>query len=90
MRYRLDQWSVVFLSNDPFVAPECNDKCLHGKRSDGRYVRTSPIAKVDGRIITTDSGNVYELGEVSEKYLEYLSETGKTLDEQNPIRHVGV
>jgi hypothetical protein len=85
--YYLNKWSVTHLSKSPWLAPECNPVCLQGVRDeDNRSVRTSPIDKVEGRIIRTESGSAYFLGEPDPEYLAYLESIGYDYDPENPIK----
>lgn len=83
---RLHRWSVTQASDNPFLAPEANPACLLGIReSDGKYVRTSPIAKVEGKEITTKSGTVYILEEMDPDFRHWLEEEGIEYDPENPV-----
>ena len=84
--YKLNNWGVTHMSKDPFRAPECNPVCLVGERDDGHSVRTSPITEVSGRIIKTESGSTYFLGEPDPSYLAYLEQIGYAFDAENPIK----
>ena len=85
--YQLNKWGVTLLQSHEFLAPECMVKCLTGFRDkEDCSVRTSAIAEVNGRIITTASGSTYFLGEPSPEYLEYLESIGYEYDIDNPIK----
>lgn len=100
--YKLENWSVIETPNSPYVPPECKVKRLHGscpERAREVYykltedlqkddITTSAISKIDGRKITTESGNIYLLGEVDPKYIEYLDSIGIKLDQENPIKWI--
>ena len=71
----LDNWSTIFASNDPFLAPELNQMALQGnvynhpRFDDGEFVTTSPIVDVDkNNNIITESGSIYQLYQADEKY----------------------
>lgn len=84
--YTLNKWGITTTSN-PFTAPECSRIHLVGFRDDdNRRVITSPIMKVEGRIITTRSGSTYFLGEPDSEYLAYLEEIEYEYDCENPIK----
>ena len=54
--------------------------------ANARYTSTSPIALVQGRVVTTDSGSKYTLiGEPLHNYLELLALKGLEYDPENPI-----
>lgn len=83
---RLHRWSVTGSSDNPFAAPEQNLPCLVGIRdSDGKYVRTSPIAKAEGKEITTKSGTLYILEDMDPDFRLWLEEQGIAYDPENPI-----
>ncbi len=82
----LHRWSVTQSSDDSYLAPEQVSACLLGIReSDGRYVRTSPIVKADGKQITTKSGSVYILDDMDPDFRLWLEEQGIEYDPENPI-----
>ena len=77
---RIENWSVQKLLSDfdgSFVPPEFNPTFLvgevfgHARFDDGERVKTSPIASVDGSTVTTESGQVYELGKPNPRYIEW-------------------
>lgn len=87
----IENWSVVSSpSNTPYTAPECRKSCLHGnvynhpKFEDGFEVTTSDIKKVSGRVVSTRSGSLYYLGNVSEDYEKRFP--AYDLQGDNPIR----
>jgi len=86
--YTLNQWGVRRrISDNPYLAPECNPVCLVGFRDDDpRQVLTSPIVEVNGKIIKTYSGSTYCLGEPNPEYIAYLESIGYDYDEENPIK----
>lgn len=72
----LQNWSVSAVGGR-YDAPEIWQHFLvgkvysHEKWPDGHPITTSYIDKVDGRLITTRSGSIYQLGIVSQDYLEW-------------------
>jgi hypothetical protein len=83
----LHRWSVTQINDNPFLAPEANPACLRGIReTDGKCVRTSPIVKVDGKQITTNSGTVYILDDMDPDFRLWLEEEGIEYDPENPIK----
>ncbi len=86
-----DWWVAIKGEDDGYMAPEQVKKCLagivynHPRRPDGDHVYTSSIVKVDGRIVTTSSGNIYCLGTPSEKYKSWCLEQHMVIDPANPI-----
>lgn len=94
--YPLYQWSVI-KRGGPYTAPElCFDALQgmigpgHPKYSEGyeRRILTSRIVSVDGRVITTESGNKYRLMNISRRYREWLHENGRTYFPSQPVRFV--
>lgn len=87
----LDMWSVDYEPNNGFTAPELLRRVLigtctgHPLKPDGSEIRTSPIAAVKGRVVTTQS-RVYRLGRIHPKYREFLRSIGYPFDWRNPIK----
>lgn len=90
---RLENWSVVPGSSDPYMAPELQSICLFGevyghpnpRHHDGKIVRTSRVMDVSGKVVKTYSGSVYELGVVSPDYVEWMKSNNIPFDPENPI-----
>lgn len=90
---KLNNWSVTEANTSPFCAPEARGVALQGVvdehrelgPSDGKSLRTSEIVGVEGRVITTYSGSVYELGTISPEYRAWLRENCPEWDWRNPI-----
>ena len=89
----LKNWRIVHPDTDGFMAPEQLIPQLKGqvynskKYGPGEMIRTSPIASVDGKVVTTESGTEYTLSEPNEAYVEHCKAQGwhvPTADE--PIR----
>lgn len=78
---KIENWSVTTDIQDPYLPPEQQRSCLQGEvyghpsHEDGKYVMTTPIVDVKDKIITTQSGRVYELGAIDPKYLKWCEET---------------
>lgn len=82
----LAEWSTVGVE-DPYMPPEFKNPNLHGRRPDGSWIRTSPIQKVEGRVVTTRSGNEYKLLEPNPDWVKWLKENDHRLPtEEEPIR----
>ena len=94
MSPRLDNWHCDVYPADGFTAPEMQDRVLigrvtgHPRYRDGETIRTGALVGAKGRMATTASGTVYELGEVDSRYLAWLQENGISFDPENPIRIV--
>jgi hypothetical protein len=79
---------------DPYAAPEIVGLSLRGiatghpHKPDGSRVITSRIVEVSGRVVKTESGNYYRLGEPSEAFLLYLESEGRVFDPEAPIKVV--
>jgi hypothetical protein len=87
--YKLHRWAVVCSYDDPYLAPEANPKCLTGFRDEEtKEVITSPIVKMNGREMTTYSGSLYILEDVSPEYLQWMDDNGFEMDPNNPINVV--
>lgn len=71
---KLEQWSVGRHKRDQYRPPEDCPPCLHGfvtghpKKADGSEITTSLIIRAVGDAIETESGSLYELGEVDPEY----------------------
>ena len=52
---------------------------------DGR-IETSPLVRVEGRVVWTASGSGYFLGRVSPAYRRWLRKNGIPYDPEHPIR----
>jgi hypothetical protein len=88
----LREWGIKG-SNNPYLPPESQTRHLfgevygHPRIEDGHHVLTSPIVKVEGRKVTTKSGNVYELGAASSDYMEWCVNNDTHLPVgDNPIK----
>lgn len=90
MTVKLDDWSFVannwkgcqrFPYMDEFQAP-VPGSCLfgrvfgHKKIEDGHRAHTSIVEKIDGRLITTKTGTIYELCDVYSDYDLWMRENG--------------
>lgn len=94
MPVRIETWSVEYRGT-PYLAPEAFRRCLvgtaygHPERAAGHEVMTSPIVSAKGRLVTTASGTIYELGEPSPAYLAWLKGKGIAFDPEAPIKVEG-
>lgn len=81
MTSKLENWSVVELTSDPYTPPELRPRSLHGviyddsreKFPDGTFITTTKLLAVweslDGRTLAvTNSGTLYQLNAVAEEY----------------------
>jgi len=89
---KLEQWAVSNLSG-PYTPPECQIRCISGVVSgsplfeDGKFITTSRIVSVEGRVVTTNSGSEYTLGDPDPDYVAWCVENGfDPPSEENPIR----
>jgi hypothetical protein len=86
--YHLHRWSVIMYGG-PYTSPEASSKCLCGFRSpgnDAKKVRTSPIDKINGREITTESGSVYILEDMDPDYRSWMEQEGIEWDPECPLK----
>ena len=87
---KINNWSCC---RDPWQAPEISGLRIQGQCDEDlaskRTRTTSNIVKIDGCYIETYSGSVYELGEISPDYMNWLRENyPKDIDPANPIKMV--
>ncbi|GAF70947.1 unnamed protein product [marine sediment metagenome] len=77
----LKNWCVVPLNVDKYTPPELIGQALsgdvygHPTRAEGEAIVTSQIRQAEGRLVTTNSGTVYELGDIDAEYLQWCIET---------------
>lgn len=93
MMIRIENWSLVERDANPYLAPELKNRHLHGvvyghpRWADGTSVVTSSIKDVDGCIVETHSGSVYELGEPAAEYVEWCKKNGvRVPTKEEPIK----
>jgi hypothetical protein len=94
---RLENWSLGFYPSskeNPYLSPQQRVRVLCGRvygnpeYADGHPIRTNYVVAARGRLVTTFSGSVYELGEVDPHYRAWSQEQGFGWDEENPVRIV--
>ena len=69
-----------------YEAPE-GRRCLYGVREgDNQPIQTSSICKIDGKLVHTSNGSIYELGEPAAEYLVWMKEQGIQYDPEQPIK----
>jgi hypothetical protein len=82
----IEDWALEFRQVDPFVAPERSPLSLSGFiPGKAERVITSPVVKVEGKLVTTSSGSLYQLGQVSTKYRAFLESDRLPIDWENPL-----
>ncbi len=79
----LESWSTY---RDPWEAPELPLRIVG--LLDGERVRTSRVQDSRGRIVITESGSRYLLGEPDPEYLKWLQGHDYRFDPENPIKLV--
>jgi hypothetical protein len=84
----ISQWSVV--PSNPYAAPEVAQICIAGvadmhKGTKNKPIKTSRVAAVSGRVVTTASGTLYRLGAIDPDYRKFLKLTRPDWDWRNPI-----
>ena len=91
---RLENWAIVFIS-DFYTPPEMRRQCLSGevygnpKFIDGDHITTSEIVlrPTENDCVSTASGSLYELGEVSPAYeAEYPNARKRLFISLNKVR----
>ena len=90
----LNNWSLRFYWISPDKAPELQQYSLNGDavnhpRLGSTFIQTSPIVKVEGRLIHTMSGSLYFLMDIHPDYLDYLKRNNIPYDIDNPIKMRG-
>lgn len=72
--FKLENWSILRFTADPYQAPELWKQHLigtvygHPYIADGKIVSTSSIVGCEGEFIKTKSGSLYDLGKVNPEY----------------------
>jgi hypothetical protein len=91
---RLEQWYAHYAGGTAYTAPELRGLAIvgllvdHPLRPDGTRVKTSRVVSATGRTVRTQSGSVYELGDIDPAYRAYLDEQGILYDHEHPIKLV--
>ncbi len=68
----LENWTVTAQpGQDVYSEPV---RVLRGRRPDGKCIRTSPIVRVTGNLIQTQTGSEYTLGQPDPRYVEWCRE----------------
>jgi hypothetical protein len=83
----LQDWSVY---RDPYHPPEVPSRLKgrvfgHHRKPDGEWVMTSSIEDATGRLVTTSSGTVYQLGCIERGYRKWLRDNGYDYDPKRPV-----
>jgi hypothetical protein len=84
---RIENWSISTDNSNSFLAPELRSRYLngqvfgHSRFKDGVNVSTSALQELDMKSkIARTHNTVYELGEPSQQYVEWLRSQGKKLE----------
>jgi len=89
---RLEQWSVQYAICSAYAAPERRGMKIvgllvdHPLHPDGKRIKTSRVVSATGRTVRTQSGSVYELGDIDPAYRAYLDEQGISYNREHPIK----
>lgn len=93
---RMEDWVVCPTINNVYIPPEQAGQSIKGKVyghprfEDGESVCSSRIVNVCGRVIHTESGSVYVLGEPNADYVAWCKEQGVHVPtDEEPIRIKG-
>ena len=86
---KLENWSITTSCQNNFMAPELMQRRLHGNIydspnfKDGDSINTSNLKEFNFKNKTskTNSGTIYELGEMDKEYEGYLIENNINLDD---------
>jgi hypothetical protein len=88
--YRLEEWATVIYP-DPWQPPEMQSIAIRGKiynhpnYEDGHEIITSSIASANGKIITTKSGSIYQLGKINKEFVKWMEDNKISFDPENPV-----
>lgn len=88
---RIENWSISNQDDNPHQSPDLKKDCLRGRVyghpecSDGEYIITPVVINTEGCYAKTRN-DIYLLGEIDPKYLEWLNENGMEYDPSEPIR----
>lgn len=87
---KLNNWSIVSY-HDPYLAPELVTKHLRGcgvnhPKFGNQEIRTSPIKTVKGRLVITQSGTQYLLGNIDPEYRKWIEKHYMNWNWRNPIK----
>ncbi len=94
MAAKIEQWYTAWATDNPYAPPEARGKSIIGlvygssKFKDGEQIKTGAIKEATGRVITTTSDEVYELGEPEPGYVEWMKKEGVEFDEAEPVKLV--
>lgn len=78
---KLEDWFLTDKFQNPYIPPEDNTCAKgmvfgHPKHTDGSYIRTSLIIKIENNLIYTESGTVYSVGEPNKSYVNWCEKNG--------------
>jgi hypothetical protein len=90
---KLEEWSIYSDDSNPFQAPELRPMRMSGTVydrdgfEDETRITTSSLQKIDliNNIVETRN-TVYELGNPSAKYVKWLEDNGKKLEDYNTVQ----
>lgn len=88
----IHNWALQSVGDD-FTAPECRSNSISGKvtnhssQPDGQTILTSHPVRIQGRVVTTRSGNQYRLvGRPRKEFELFMKEKGILYDVVHPFR----
>lgn len=92
--YKLYNWAVHAEEGNPYYPPEDFPKYLSGECpghpkfiNPNKRLVTSSIQEVNGRVVKTNSGTLYELtGPPSDDYLKWMTDNNRAYDPEQPIK----
>jgi hypothetical protein len=87
LKGRIERWACVCPKNeDEGVVPIRIYGVLVGS---GSEIVTSAVEEVEGKVVRTRSGSVYELGDVDPAYLAEMKANKYPFDPEHPIKVLG-
>lgn len=89
MAAELENWDMVESSDSASTAQSISMRLRgkvygHPECTDGSKITTSPISRVDGKLIYC-ANRVYSLGKPSNEFLQSIKSMGAEYDEENPL-----
>ena len=89
--FRMENWSCTSYEHEPEEVRRLQGNVHDNpKFEDGTFIVSSVLVGIAGKVATTASGSVYELGEVDPNFKEWIKENYPNWDPENPIKTVFV
>lgn len=91
---RLEDWSIIQVTDNPYQAPELGRPALHGdafghpRFPDGSSITTGTIQKFDSKTMTAETNRTkYKLGKMADQFRRYLEKDNIELSKYDGARH---